>query len=54
LAIDDYHGVGSEDEIVRTLTRYRERLVTRQTFGTVLRGFSGQRVFWNICGLHLE
>jgi len=48
------HGVGSEHAIMRTLTRDRENLLARQAFGTGFRGFSGQRIFRDMRGLHLE
>ncbi len=54
LAVDDDYGVGSEHDILRTLTCNCQRLLARQPFGTIFRGFSGQRVFWNIGGLHFE
>ena len=54
LAIDNNHGVGSEHAIMRTLTRNRERLLARQAFGTILCGFSRQRVFRDMRGLHFE
>jgi hypothetical protein len=54
LAIDDNHGVGAEHDIVRTLTCNRERLLVRQAFGTVFRSLSGQRIFRDVRGLHLE
>jgi hypothetical protein len=54
LAIDDNHGVGAKHYIVRTLTRNRKRLLARKAFGAVFRGFSGQRIFRDVRGLHLE
>jgi len=54
LAIDDNYGVGSEHDIVWTLTCNRERLLASQTFGAVFRGFSGQRIFRDVRRLHLE
>jgi hypothetical protein len=54
LATNDNHGVGSEHAIMRTLTCNRERLLARQAFGTILCGFSGQRVFRDMRGLHFE
>ena len=51
----DYnHGVGSENAIMRTLSRNRQRLLARQTFGTILCGFSGQLIFRDMRGLHFE
>jgi len=54
VSIDDNHGVGSEHEVMRTLTCNRERLLARQAFGAVFRGFSAQRIFRDVCGLRLE
>jgi hypothetical protein len=54
LATDSNHGIGSEHDIMRTLTCDRERLLTRQAFGAVFRTFSWPRVFRNVRGLHFE
>ena len=54
LAINDNYCVGSEHAIVRTLTRNRQRLLARQAFSSVFRGFSKQRIFRDVRGLHLE
>jgi hypothetical protein len=54
LAIDDNYGVGSEHNVVRTLMCNRKRLLTRQAFGTGFRSLSGQRIFRDVRGLHLE
>src|ERR1700676_5357203 len=51
---NDNYGVGSKHVIMRTLPCDRERLRGRQPFGAVLRGFSGQRIFRDVRGLHLE
>ena len=54
LATNDNDGVGSKHAVMRTLTCNRDRLLARQAFGTILCGFSGQRVFRNVRGLHFE
>jgi len=54
LIIDDNYRVGSEYAIVRTLTCNRKRLLSRQAFGTVFCGFSGQRVFRSMRRLNFE
>jgi hypothetical protein len=54
LATNDNHGVGSEHTIMRTLTCNCERLLACQAFGTILCGFSGQRIFLDVRGLHFE
>jgi hypothetical protein len=54
LATNDNHSVGSEHDIMRTLTGNRERLLAPQAFGTCPRGLSRQWVFGDMRGLHFE
>jgi hypothetical protein len=53
-AIDYDHGIGSEDDILRTLSRNRQRLLTSQSLSAFLGALSQLRVFRYVRRLHLE
>ena len=54
LAVDDDDGVGAKHDILRTLSRDRQRLLARQSLGAVFCRFSRQRIFGNVRRLDFE
>jgi hypothetical protein len=54
LAINDNYSVGSEHDIVWTLSRDGQRFLARQPLGTFFGAFSGQLVFSYVSWLHFE